>query len=90
MLWSVLSNLALNARYRTQRTADLLLALAALMRAHALRIAPDAPPDDESDATGGVAELLGARPRWPTSCRPRAMWCWSRPARRTASAWPAC
>ncbi|MCB2032892.1 MAG: FUSC family protein, partial [Ottowia sp.] len=58
VLWSVLSNLALNARYRTQRTADLLLALAALMRAHALRIAPDAPPDDESDATGGVAELL--------------------------------
>jgi uncharacterized membrane protein YccC len=56
--WSVLANMALNARYRTQRVVDVLLALAALMLAHARRIDPEHQPADRQDATGGVAELL--------------------------------
>ncbi|MDR2155803.1 MAG: FUSC family protein [Burkholderiaceae bacterium] len=56
-LYAVLANLLLNGRYRTQRTAELLLALAALMLAHARRIAPDATSDSQP-AAGDVSELL--------------------------------
>ncbi|MFV0681098.1 FUSC family membrane protein [Ottowia sp.] len=60
--WSVLANTVLNARFRTQLVAQVLLALAALMRAHASRLDPNTTPDHDHhsprDATGGVAELL--------------------------------
>ena len=58
VVYAVLANLALNARYRTQLMADLLLAVAALLRAHARRVAPGAPVADETDAAGGLGELL--------------------------------
>jgi uncharacterized membrane protein YccC len=57
-LYSMLANLLLNSRYRTQRTAELMLALAGLMLAHARRIAPDARESAPQPASGDVAELL--------------------------------
>ncbi|MDR0274646.1 MAG: FUSC family protein [Burkholderiaceae bacterium] len=60
VFYSVLVNLLANGRYRTQRTAETLLALAALMLTHARRIAPDeaAQPETGPAATQGVSELL--------------------------------
>ena len=64
--YAVLANLVLNGRYRTQLVADLLLAVAALLRAHARRVAalPGSCPQAQSDpdaavyAPGGLGELL--------------------------------
>jgi uncharacterized membrane protein YccC len=60
--YSTLANLLLNGRYRTQRTAELLLALAALLQAHAKRIAPGQPLPDPTQplepATSDVSDLL--------------------------------
>ena len=67
--YAVLANLALNGRYRAQLTADLLLAVAALLRAHARRVTADAPADPaaagadaadaaHADAAQGLGELL--------------------------------
>ena len=63
VLYSVVANLLLNGRYRTQLTADLLLAVSALLRAHARRVSPradGAPGPDEvaSDSAAGLSELL--------------------------------
>lgn len=62
MLWAVASNALLNPRYRSQSTATVLLALAALMRAHAGRMDEAArgapPPAASDDATGDLNMLL--------------------------------
>lgn len=66
VVYSVLANLVLNGRYRTQLMADLLLAVAALLRAHARRVAaaPGEGPEAQSApgapvyAPGGLGELL--------------------------------
>ena len=58
VVYAVAANSLLNARYRTQLMADLLLAVAALLRTHARRVA--APPAGAvQDAAGGLGELLG-------------------------------
>ncbi|MET4576515.1 FUSC family protein [Ottowia thiooxydans] len=58
VLYSVASNTLCNARYRTLLTADLLLTMAALMRAQANRFTP-LDPDSAVSAEGGeLSELL--------------------------------
>ncbi|WOP16638.1 FUSC family protein [Ottowia sp. SB7-C50] len=57
LIYAVAANHVLNARYRTQITADLLLAVAALLRAHARRVA--APPGQhDDDPAAGLGDLL--------------------------------
>ncbi len=61
VVYSVLINLALNGRYRTLLMADLLLAMAALLHAHARRVAAHAPlpPDDpDHDTVHPMGDLL--------------------------------
>ncbi len=58
VIYAVAAHSLLNARYRTQVTADLLLAVAALLRAHARRVA--APPGSatDDDPAAGLGDLL--------------------------------
>ncbi|MDM0030856.1 FUSC family membrane protein [Variovorax sp. J22P271] len=56
VIYAVLANLALNARYRVQVMADLLLSLAALMRTEARQFTPR---DDSGDIREVPASLLG-------------------------------
>ena len=57
VVYAVAANHVLNARYRTQVAADLLLAVAALLRAHARRVA--APPGQhDDDPAAGLGDLL--------------------------------
>ena len=57
VVYALVAHTVLNARYRTQLTADLLLAVAALLRAHARRVA--APPGSAGDdPTAGLGDLL--------------------------------
>ncbi len=56
VIYATLANLALNARYRVQVMADLLLSLAALMRTEARQFTPT---DDSSDVREVPASLLG-------------------------------
>jgi len=56
VIYAVLANLALNARYRVQVMADLLLSLAALMRTEARQFTP---VDDSGDVREVPASLLG-------------------------------
>lgn len=56
VIYAVLANLALNARYRVQVMADLLLSLAALMRTEACQFTPR---DDSGDIREVPASLLG-------------------------------
>ena len=56
VIYAVLANLALNARYRVQVLADLLLSLAALMRTEACQFTPR---DDSGDIREVPASLLG-------------------------------
>ncbi|MET0210916.1 MAG: FUSC family membrane protein, partial [Burkholderiaceae bacterium] len=56
VIYAVLANLALNARYRVQVMADLLLSLAALMRTEARQFTPR---DDSDDIREVPASLLG-------------------------------
>ncbi|MDM0011889.1 FUSC family membrane protein [Variovorax sp. J22P168] len=56
VVYAVLANLALNARYRVQVMADLLLSLAALMRTEARQFTPR---DDADDIREVPASLLG-------------------------------
>lgn len=61
VVYSVLANIVLNARFRTQLMADLALAVAALLRAHAQRVAaPPAAPASSAidDRADGLGELL--------------------------------
>ncbi|MDR2127834.1 MAG: FUSC family protein [Burkholderiaceae bacterium] len=55
VVYSVLANYALNGRYRTQLMADLLLAMAALLRAHARRLAA---PGQRGAGADNLGELL--------------------------------
>ncbi|HPZ57511.1 FUSC family membrane protein [Ottowia sp.] len=57
VLYAVAAHSLLNARYRTQVTADLLLAVAALLRAHARRVAAAPSPHDD-DPAAGLGDLL--------------------------------
>lgn len=56
VIYATLANLALNARYRVQATADVLLSLAALMRTQACQFTPR---DDAGDVRELPAPLLG-------------------------------
>ncbi len=56
VIYAVLANLALNARYRVQAVADVLLSLAALMRTEARQFTPR---DDSRDVREVPASLLG-------------------------------
>ena len=57
VVYALVAHTVLNARYRTQLTADLLLAVAALLRAHARRVAaPQGSAGD--DPTAGLGDLL--------------------------------
>jgi uncharacterized membrane protein YccC len=56
VLYATLANLALNARYRVQVMADVLLSLAALMRTEARQFAPR---DESGDVREVPASLLG-------------------------------
>ena len=63
LLYALAANHVLNSRFRTQMTADLLLAVAALLRAHARRVAPRAdgapgPGEVAPDSAAGLSELL--------------------------------
>ncbi len=63
VVYALIANRALNGRFRTQMTADLLLAVAALLRAHARRVAPRAdgapgPGEVDADPATGLGELL--------------------------------
>lgn len=56
IVWAVLANSALNARYRVQFTADVLFALAALMRTQARQFSAPSETDDVREVS---APLLG-------------------------------
>ncbi|MDM0074278.1 FUSC family membrane protein [Variovorax sp. J2P1-59] len=56
VIYATLANLALNARYRVQTMADLLLSLAALMRTEACQFRP---MDESGDVREVPASLLG-------------------------------
>ncbi|TXK26679.1 FUSC family protein [Ottowia sp. GY511] len=63
VVYSVIANSVLNGRYRTQLTADLLLAVSALLQAHARRVSPRAdgapgPGEVAPDSAAGLTELL--------------------------------
>ena len=63
VVYSLIANAVLNGRYRTQMTADLLLAVAALLQAHARRVAPSEDgasqaADLDPDSPTGLGELL--------------------------------
>ncbi|MBH1963989.1 MAG: FUSC family protein [Comamonadaceae bacterium] len=58
VLYSVVSNTLCNARYRTLLTADLLLTMAALMRAQANRFTPRVPDSAVPAAGAELSELL--------------------------------
>ncbi|WP_245598083.1 FUSC family protein [Ottowia thiooxydans] len=58
VLYSVLSNTLCNARYRAQLIADLLLTMAALMRAQANRFAPKSADSAPLPEGGELSELL--------------------------------
>ncbi len=56
VIWAMLFNQLLNARYRVQMLADTLLAMAALMRTQARQFAPVGVPDDEPPSL--IGQLL--------------------------------
>lgn len=58
LLWGTSSNALLNARYRTQTMAELLLTVAALLATHARRIAPDPASDAGGDDPRALGEVL--------------------------------
>ena len=58
IVYAVLSNLALNGRYRAQLMADLLLSMAALLRTHAGRVDQAAAPVTSDAGTDQLGELL--------------------------------
>ena len=63
VLYALAANRLLNSRFRTQMTADLLLAVAALLRAHARRVAPRAdgspgPGEVDANPVTSLGELL--------------------------------
>ncbi len=57
VVYAVAAHNLLNARYRTQVTADLLLAVAALLRAHARRVTAQ-PGHATDDPAAGLGDLL--------------------------------
>jgi uncharacterized membrane protein YccC len=62
VVWAVLANLALNARYRVQFTADLLLSLAALLRTQARQFsARDEASDVRAVGRSALGEVLRAQ-----------------------------
>jgi drug/metabolite transporter (DMT)-like permease len=72
VLYATASNALLNGRYRTQTMAGVLLSVAALMRTTPAASRTPRPARDRPRTLAPSATCCSARPRWPSSCRPRA------------------